>query len=163
MKRKPEDQWWKKERTMPTKKVVTTTFDVDTPPQEELPIDEQGFDDADGVAAFLQQFSGDAFRVKVYKITAKGPEYCFAGSENVDEEMIQQFGGGEYELRVFVKGRRPDTIRLRIAERPNALQNQSSSSSVSENIKPTSQRSDDRFIDLLPQLALANVKPTTPV
>lgn len=106
---------------MPARKKIVTTEIVDneTPPltNAELP-KEDSLDDNEGIQNYLSQFTDKPFVVKVYKITATGAEFCFKGSTDVDEEMIQNaFGGGRYELRVFVDGLKADVIPVAIAER----------------------------------------------
>lgn len=106
---------------MPRKIVKTETEIL---PDRTLPsetVDNDGpmrLEDSEGVADYLRQFSNEQFRVKVYKNTPRGSEYCCSGTTEIDEEFLIQFGGGDYELRVFVDGVRQDTVFIRIADRP---------------------------------------------
>lgn len=106
---------------MAKRKIVTTEVVDDTTTPAIHPVSDtvdNGGADNEGITDYLQQFTDRPFTVKVYKITPTGALYCFKGSTEVDEEMIQQaFGGGSYELRVFVDGVKSDTIPVNIAER----------------------------------------------
>jgi hypothetical protein len=112
---------------MPRKVVRTETQIIPDDNLDALPFARGGnpekqqqasFDESEGVKEYLQQFNDEQFRVKVYKDGPAGPEFCFSGSNEVTEELIQKYGGGSYELRVFVDGVKQDTVHLKIADRP---------------------------------------------
>jgi hypothetical protein len=154
---------------MPARKVVreTTTFDVNDPEREVTgeALDSLDHTDPENVQAFLQQFESGSFKVKVYKLGPRGAEYCFSGAEDVDEETIKAFGGGEYELRVFIRGTRQDTIKIRIADRPGQNGIGFSAQVPETQVANPGRRanSDDRYIDLVEKLAFGGGRQATPM
>lgn len=113
-----------------------TTFDANEP-TETVDNSVHNIEDTDGVQGYLAQFKGEQFRVKVYKQGPRGMEYCFSGGTEIDEDIIQGYGGGSYELRVFVNGVRQDTVPIIIAERPKTmLPNVSNASAPANNYDP---------------------------
>lgn len=65
------------------------------------------------------QYGSSRVHIKVYKIVAgHTPIFQFKSEEHVDEEQLQQYGGGKYALRFFVDGVHKHTEHLEVAEKP---------------------------------------------
>lgn len=88
-------------------------------PTADVPLEE-----TEGISEYISQFGPAPLVIKVYKIQPSGLYYCFKGGKEIDEEKVKAYGGGDYELHVYVNGRKRDTCQIRIQETPsNTSQN----------------------------------------
>lgn len=134
-------------------------------------IDENGqpeaakYDESESLRDYLSQFGADPFRIKVYRQSDTGAEeFCFTGGpQEVEEERIQSlYGGGNYNLRCFLKGVYQETINVRIA--PPAKRKVDSDSTDSSSLESRLMREQNAFLQQMVLTTLqAGNKPATPI
>lgn len=84
-----------------------TTFDVSM----------EAVEDAETLQGVLSQFGETNVVMKVLREASGGAEFCYQ-TDTIDEEFIQKnFGGGTYQVRIFIGGRYRKTLKLQIASR----------------------------------------------
>jgi hypothetical protein len=80
----------------------------------EFDVSLESVDDAEALKSVLNQFGETNVMLKIVRVNG---EYCYR-SETLDEEFIQKnFGGGEYNVRIFIDGQYKKTMPLKIASR----------------------------------------------
>src|SRR6266571_89155 len=85
----------------------TTPFDVSL----------EAVEDTEALKDVLDQFGETNVNLKIFRSTPSGPEFCFQ-NDHLDEEFIQKnFGGGDYQVRIFINGKYRKTIKVKIASR----------------------------------------------
>lgn len=77
----------------------------------------ESVEDVETLQEVLGQFGETNVVLKVLRQTASGAEFCYQ-TDILDEEFIQKnFGGGTYQVRVFIGARYRKTIKIQIASR----------------------------------------------
>ncbi len=118
-----------------------TTFDVAL----------ETVEDTEALQDVLSQFGETNIVLKILRQTPSGAEFCYQ-TDVLDEEFIQKnFGGGSYQVRVFIAGRYRKTIKIQIATRLSSNPNQ-----------PGQNVNGDRHSEFLEKMVLALVSRETP-
>lgn len=107
-----------------TRTTKRTTI-IDEAPDETRTLELAEDDDESSLRDFFAKLGAGAITFKVFQQTTKGPQYAFSGSDELDEDMIQEMypSGGKFIVRVYRDGKYVSpTHSLMIAPRPIQLQ-----------------------------------------
>src|SRR6266446_8268305 len=112
------NQGKKKKTTTVVEEVPVNEFDLENPQQpSEFDVSMESVEDAETLKEVLSQFGQAALNIKILRQTPTGAEYCYQ-TDAIDEEFIQKnFGGGDFQARIFINGRYRKTIKIKIASR----------------------------------------------
>lgn len=151
---------------MPRKKKVTTVTEeipdaIETQASEVFDIGEE-----DALARVLEGFGHDAkIKIKVSRVTPKGPSYCFSTDGEIDEDYIQaECGGGSYLCRIFIDGALKKTVPLNIEDRASlSTKPQATTAASMENIQLQMMREHNAMMLRLLEKSLGGGGNATPV
>src|ERR1700688_3312847 len=83
----------------------------------EFDVSMEAVEDADTLKSVLAQFGETNLVLKILRKSPTGPEFCYQ-TDTLDEQFIQQnFGGGDYTVRIFINGNFRHAINIKIANR----------------------------------------------
>jgi hypothetical protein len=112
---------------MPRKPKERTTIIKDTLPGEEeetgsMELVDEDLQDSEFQNLVAKIAGGSPVSFKVYRITSKGSDYCFASEDagEFDEELIREYypQGGKFMIRIYREGKYVQSVSTRIAPQP---------------------------------------------
>lgn len=106
----------RKKRTIIEESLPDTPLDGTAEPSE-FDVSMEAVEDADTLKSVLAQFGETNLVLKILRKSPTGPEFCYQ-TDSLDEQFIQQnFGGGDYTVRIFINGLFKHAINIKIANR----------------------------------------------
>lgn len=106
----------RKKRTIIEESLPDTPLEGTAEPSE-FDVSMEAVEDADTLKSVLSQFGETNLVLKILRKSPTGPEFCYQ-TDSLDEQFIQQnFGGGDYTVRIFINGIFKHAINIKIANR----------------------------------------------
>ncbi len=109
----------RKKRTIIEESLPDTDLSTEGEPTD-FDVSLESVEDTEALQEVLSQFGETNVLMKVLRSTSTGSEFCYA-TDILDEEFIQKnFGGGDYQIRLFINGKYKKTLKIKIASRVTA-------------------------------------------